>query len=263
MAVVHVRSRARLPGAVSLTFADHFSRIADRYAEYRPRYPHALAEALAARCANRDIAWDAGCGNGQLSITLAAHFDDVIASDPSQAQLDAAERHPKVDYRCAKAEQSGIGDASIDLAVAAQAAHWFDWPRYVAEVGRVTKPGGLVALISYGIMYTEEDASEILAQYYRKDAGPYWPPERVHVENGYAQLKWPWPEVEAPAIDMTAQWTRDELIGYVATWSATQKLVESQGLAPFQRLQDRLAEVWPKNEKRTVRWPLAIRLARR
>ena len=187
----------------------------------------------------------------------------MIASDPSQAQLDAAERHPKVDYRCAKAEQSGITDASVDLAVAAQAAHWFDWPRYVAEVGRVTRAGGLAALVSYGIMHLDAEAGEILARYYRDDAGPFWPPERVHVENGYAHLKWPWPAVEAPPIDMTAQWTRDELIGYVATWSATVKMVETAGPAAFDRLRDRLEQAWPSNDKRTVRWPLAIRLARR
>jgi len=187
----------------------------------------------------------------------------VIASDPSQAQLDAAERHPKVDYRCAKAEQSGITDASVDLAVAAQAAHWFDWPRYVAEVARVTRPGALVALVSYGIMDVPGKVGAILGRYYVEAAGPYWPAGREHVENGYRDLAWPWPAVEAPKIDMTAEWTRDELVGYVSSWSATAKMVDALGPAKFEQLRDQLAQVWPDDEKRTVRWPLAIRLARR
>ena len=91
MVVGRVRRWGRLPRPVSLsTFADHFSSIARRYAQYRPHYPQALADALAERCTRRDAAWDAGAGNGQLSVQLAKHFTKVYAQDPSQAQLDAA-----------------------------------------------------------------------------------------------------------------------------------------------------------------------------
>ena len=156
-----------------------------------------------------------------------------------------------------------LDDASVDLAVAAQAAHWFDWPRYVAEVARVTRPGALVALVSYGILHVAGAADAIVARYYHDDVGPFWPPGREHVENGYRDLAWPWAAVEAPAIDMTAEWTRDELLGYVATWSATVKMLGVKGPAAYERLGMQLAEVWPDDERRTVSWPLAIRLARR
>jgi SAM-dependent methyltransferase len=187
----------------------------------------------------------------------------VIATEPSQAQIDAALRHPRVEYRREPAEKSTLGDASVDLAVAAQAAHWFDWPRYVAEVERVTRPGALVALVSYGILNVAGDAGRVIAHYYRDVVGPYWPPGRHHVETGYRDLAWPWPAVEAPAIDMRATWTRDELIGYVATWSASVMLVDTVGTGPFETFRDQLAAVWPDEERRTVTWPLAIRLARR
>jgi SAM-dependent methyltransferase len=218
---------------------------------------------LADRCERRELAWDAGCGNGQLSITLADQFDHVVATEPSQAQIDAALAHPRVEYRCEPAEKSTLGDASVDLAVAAQAAHWFDWPRYVAEVERVARPGALVALVSYGILHVDGDAGRIIAHYYRDVVGPYWPPGRKHVENGYRDLAWPWQTVEAPPVDMTAQWTRDELVGYVTTWSATVKLVDSAGPAAFEAFRSQLATVWPEHEQRSVTWPLAIRLARR
>lgn len=264
MAVGIVRGRVRHPRPVPLTpFADHFSSIAARYAAYRPRYPQALADALAAQSPARDVAWDAGCGNGQLSVLLAAHFAHVHAHEPSQAQLDAATPHPRVEYKRAPAEASGLADASVDLAVAAQAAHWFDWRRYVDEVARVTKPGALVALVSYGIMLLDGEAGELVARYYRDDVGAYWPPGREHVENGYRDLAWPWPAVEPPAIDMHAEWTRDELMGYVATWSATVKRAETVGTGAYDALGEKLAAVWPDDERRTIRWPLAIRLARR
>jgi SAM-dependent methyltransferase len=196
-------------------------------------------------------------------VSLAEHFEQVIATDPSQAQIDSGLAHPNVEYRCEPAEKSSVGDASVDLAVAAQAAHWFDWPRYVAEVERVARPGALVALVSYGILHVEGEAGRVIAHYYRDVVGPYWPPGRQHVENGYRDLAWPWPSVDAPAIDMTAQWTRDELVGYVTTWSATVKLVSSVGSAPFEAFRSELATIWRDEEQRTVTWPLAIRLARR
>jgi hypothetical protein len=73
----------------------------------------------------------------------------------------------------------------------------------------------------------------------------------------------PWPAVAAPAIEMTADWTRDELVGYASSWSATARLVEVQGQGPFDAFRAALARVWPDGERRRVRWPLAVRLARR
>lgn len=244
-----------------MTFPDHFSTIAARYATYRPHYPAALVEALAER-APTGTAWDIGCGSGQLSVALADRFERVIATDPSQAQLASAVVHPRVEYRCSPAEASGLPDASVDLAVAAQAAHWFDWPRFVVEVGRVARPGALIALVSYGNMEFDGAVGEELNRY-RAVVAPYWPPERVHVDNDYRDLVLPWPAVEAPAIDMTATWTRDELLGYIQTWSATVKLVEDQGREPVIAMCERVAAVWPADETRIIRWPLTIRLARR
>ena len=244
------------------SFADHFSQLAARYAAYRPHYPPELVAALADRCERRDIAWDVGCGSGQLSVALAERFSRVIATDPAQAQLDHAEPHPRVEYRCASAEDSGLPDVGVDLAVAAQAAHWFDWPRFVVEVGRVVRPGGLIALVTYLNAELAGDAGQVLVDFYRELSG-FWPGGRVHVNNRYRDLTFPWPAVEAPPLEMTASWTRDELFGYVTTWSATSRLVAARGEAPVDEVRGRLAAVWPDNEPRRVQWPLTVKLTRR
>ena len=245
------------------SFADHFSTIAAQYAAYRPTYPPELVDVLADR-APAGTAWDIGCGTGQLSVELARRFPRVIATDPAQAQLDAATTAERVEYRCAPAEASGLPDGSIALAVAAQAAHWFDWPRFLAETERVTVPGALIALVSYGILHVEGDApNAIIQRYYWDDAGPYWPAGRAHVENGYRDLHLPWPAVESPPIAMTAAWTRDELAGYLTTWSATVKLIAARGTGPLEAVSSALAAVWPDGERRTIRWPLTVKLARR
>ena len=244
------------------SFPDHFSELAARYAAYRPHYPPALVGLLADRSERHDVAWDVGCGSGQLSVALAARFGRVIATDPASAQLAHAEPEPRVEYRCAPAEASGLPDASADLAVAAQAAHWFDWPRFVVEVGRVVRPGGLIALVSYANAEVAGAPGELLLAYYR-EIEPYWPGGRVHVNNNYRDLVLPWPALAAPPIEMTTTWTRDELVGYVTTWSATAKLVAARGEAAVDELRRRLATVWPEGEPREIRWPLTIKLARR
>lgn len=241
-------------------FPDHFSQLAARYAAYRPHYPAALVGLLAERCARHDVAWDVGCGSGQLSVALASRFTRVIATDPAQAQLDHAAAHPRVEYHCVPAEASGLPEASVELAVAAQAAHWFDWPRFVAEAGRVVRPGGLVALASYG--NAEVAGTRALAAFYAA-IEPYWPNGRVHVNNRYRDLTLPWAAVEAPEIAMTASWTRDELVGYATTWSATARQVAAEGPARLEALRAQLADEWPAHEVREIRWPLTIKLARR
>src|SRR5204862_514321 len=76
-------------GAVtrSESFEDHFSEIAAPYAAHRPSYPAALDDFLARLAPETRLAWDAGCGSGQLSVLLAGPFDRVGATDASAAAL--------------------------------------------------------------------------------------------------------------------------------------------------------------------------------
>ncbi|MBA3458401.1 MAG: methyltransferase domain-containing protein [Deltaproteobacteria bacterium] len=246
-----------------MTFADHYSTVAAQYAAYRPHYPAALVDVLADR-SPPGTALDVGCGSGQLSVALAARFTRVIATDPAQAQLDAARPAPGVEYRCAPAEASGLPAASIALVVAAQAAHWFDMPRFLAEVERIAVPGALIALVSYGVLHVEgADADTVIQRYYSDDAGPYWPKERAHVETGYRDLVLPWPAVEAPPLEMSASWTRDELVGYLTTWSATVKMIAARGTGPLDAVDRALRATWSDAKRRTIRWPLTVKLARR
>lgn len=238
-----------------------FSSVAAKYAAYRPRYPAALVDALVDAAPAARFAWEAGCGNGQLTTALAERFDHIVATDPSQQQIANAVAHPKVTYRVAPAED-GIAETGADLCVVAQAAHWFDWPRYVEAVRRVARPGAIVAAIAYGRFEVDARAREIVDAYYDGTVGAYWPPERAHIDNGYRDLVWPWPALAPPAIAMVERWTRDEVVGYLGTWSATNVYISKHGPAAFEQLARDLVGVWPDDERREVRWPLVIKLAR-
>src|SRR5688572_2300324 len=133
-----------------MSFQDHFSERAAGYAARRPHYPAELAAWLAGVAPALRSAWDAGCGSGQLSTSLATHFEKVIATDASAAQIDQAASHPRVEYRVEVAEKTTISGDSMDLVTLAQAAHWIDLGAFYDEARRVARRSAVIALIAYG-----------------------------------------------------------------------------------------------------------------
>jgi len=211
------------------------------------------------------MVWDCACGTGQATLALAAHFDAVIATDASPQQIAAAPAHVNVTYRVARADQSGIESDSIDLVTVAQALHWFDLDAFYAEVQRVLKPSGLLAVWTYGVLHVEEGSKidTLLQEFYYDIVGPYWPPERRWVEEGYRGLAFPFAEIAAPSFNMEENWDREHLLGYLRTWSATSRYVDTRGVDPVAELEERLAPLWPDAGRVCkVTWPLSIRLGR-
>ena len=247
---------------MSSAFKDHFSDRAARYAEFRPRYPDALSEYLASLVSHPAIAWDVGCGSGQLSTQLGDHFERVIATDASAEQVARATPHPRVEYLVAPAERSPLADHSVDLVVVAQAAHWFDLPAFYMEVRRVARPGAAIVLITYAITEVEPPIGAIVDRFYAVTRKDWWPPERRHTEDLYARLPFPFAEMSPPPIEMSVHWTADQLIGYISTWSAVRALEKARGSAEFDRLAADIRTNWGGLETRKVWWPLGIRVGR-
>lgn len=246
-----------------MTFKDHFSTRSADYAAYRPTYPRTLADYLASLCATPDVALDVGCGSGQLSVLLAERFAHVIATDASPQQIEKAEAHARVEYRVAPAESSGLPNASVDIVTAAQAAHWFDLPAFYAEARRVGKPGAVLALITYGVLQTDPDIDTTVQHFYKDVVGPYWPPERRHVEDGYRSFDFPFQELTAPPLAIEMQWRASDLIGYADTWSAVRGAEKVLGREPIERFQRELLKAWGEPERRrTIRFPLSLRVGR-
>ncbi len=250
---------------VSEGFQDHYSNVAPNYARYRPRYPEELFEYLAALAPARDLAWDCATGNGQAAVGLAAHFKRVVATDASTSQIANARPHPGVDYRVAPAEQSGLANDSVDLISVAQALHWFATPGFFAEARRVLRAKGVLAAWCYGQMQiANPDAQRALDKYYAETVGPYWPPERRLIEEGYRTMAFPFQEIRAPRFTMKASLTLEELAGYLGTWSATRRYIQGTGQNPVPSLVRELADAWAAGGARqAVAWPLSLRIGRK
>ncbi len=247
--------------AAPLEFKDHFSSQSAAYERYRPSYPPALFDWLAAAVPARGLAFDVGTGNGQAAVALAAHFDAVIGTDPSAAQLAEARPDARVTYRREPAERLSAPPGSVDLLTVAQAAHWFDWPRFTAEAARVLRPGGVIAIWSYGNCVVTPGIDLLLADFSRDVVGPWWPRERRHVEEGYRNLPLPFPVLPVPVFEMRTHWDAASMLGYLDTWSAVRRCRARSGRDPLGLLSGPLADAWGPG-MREIRWPLTLRAGR-
>lgn len=246
-----------------MSFKDHFSGHASAYHEARPTYPDALFDWLAAQVPSRRLAWDAGCGNGQASIALARRFARVHATDPSATQIAQAEARANIDYRVEPAEACSLAGAGTDLATVAQALHWFDHARYYAEVRRVLAPGGIIAAWSYADCSVAPDVDAAKNRLYVDLTGPYWPPERRWIDEGYRTLPFPFDGIVAPAFEMRVEWTLAQFLAYLRSWSATQRYIAANGADPVALVEPDIAAAWgDATQARDVRWDFNLRVGR-
>jgi SAM-dependent methyltransferase len=247
-----------------MAFQDHFSGHAAAYQAARPTYPEALFDWLAAIVPQRQLAWDVACGNGQASLALASRFERVFASDPSVEQVAAAPTRPNIDYHVEPAEDCSLPDAGADLATVAQALHWFDHARFYAEARRVLRPGGVLAAWGYSDCRIEPAIDAIKDHLYLDLTGPYWPPERALLDAGYRTLAFPFEPIAAPQFDMMVSWNLGQFLGYLRSWSATERYRKATGVDPVALVEADLRGAWGDAAvERAVHWDFHLRVGRR
>lgn len=240
-----------------------FSPIAREYARFRPTYPRELFDYLAPLVDRRERAWDCATGNGQAALELARHFTKVIATDVSAEQIRHATPDPRVEYRVASAEESGLEPGSVDLLTVASAIHWFDLDRFCAEARRVARRGGVLAAWSYHAGRMDPPFGPILERFYQDVVQPYFPPGSKLVDEDYRGLVLPGEPIQPPRFWMSARWNLDQMLAFVGTWSGTLEYIRRRGESPVPLVAEPLERIWgDRTAVRALRWPLAIRVSR-
>lgn len=239
-------------------FKDHFSERAAGYASHRPHYTKELARWLAGIAPAKGLAWDVGCGSGQLSTLLGDEFSAVIATDASSAQIEQGEAHPHVEYRTEPAEKSSLEDRSADLITVAQAVHWMNLDAFYMEARRVARSGAALALVAYHIAIIDTEVDAVIDRFYSGDLDGYWPPERSHIETEYRNIPFPFERIPSPPrMYLEVNWSVEQMLGYIRTWSAVRGLEKAKGSAQTEEFAGRLRKAWGSNV-REVRWPLVL-----
>ena len=185
----------------------------------------------------------------------------MIATDASDEQIAAAISKPGVTYRVATAEDSRIDDASVNLITVGQALHWFHTERFFVEAKRVLVPGGVLAAWCYELCRVCDTCDLLVDRLYTDIVGDFWPAERALIEARYAPIEMPGAPIEAPRFEMKVEWTADEMVGYLGTWSACKRYQKQHGCDPVTLVETALREAWG-NRPRVVVWPLTLLVRR-
>lgn len=238
---------------------DLFSDNSSLYQQARPSYSAEIIEQIMLHVAENALAWDCGAGSGQFTGWLAPYFQQVLATDLSAAQLAQAPKLENVIYQTASAEESGLDDHSVDLVTVAQAIHWFDFDAFYAEVKRVLKPQGCLAVIGYGLIEASDSRLDQLIQHlYRVTLKGYWDAERRYVDECYQSIPFPFEEQSVPALQLKYSWTGQQLLDYFQTWSGLKHYVQLTGLNPLAEM----AEFFQQQPQQCyeVQFPVLLRI---
>jgi ubiquinone/menaquinone biosynthesis C-methylase UbiE len=240
---------------------DLFSANSELYQQARPQYSTEILDAILTYVPERALAWDCGAGSGQFTQLVAPHFAQVLATDLSEQQLQQAPVFANVRYLQATAEHSPCASASVDLVCVAQAIHWFNFTTFYAEVKRVLKPEGVLAVIGYGLIQLQDvELQYALQQLYFKTLQGYWDPERRYIDEHYQTIPFPFQELAVPTLALRYTWSSMQLLRYLATWSGVQHYQRQHQQDPLQNIRQCL--VTKGNPEVTLSFPVLLRVGR-
>ena len=244
-------------------FIDAFSDASERYATARPTYPSALFQTLAALAPATRSVWDCATGNGQAAMGLAEFFESIDATDASAEQIAQAQPHPRVRYRCAPAESSGLAARSMDLVSVAQALHWFDRDRFFAEAKRVARPSALLAIYGYTWFYLTPALDALTDRWLLQPVQSHWSANNRLLWDGYRTIEFPFEEIPSPCLAIHLTWTLDQLFDYYLTWSAPRRKIAADGDGFVIEARHVFESAWGDPAQfRHVVMPLSVRLGR-
>ena len=237
---------------------DLFSSNSLYYKQARPNYSIQIVKEILKHVPERNFAWDCGAGSGQFTQLLAPYFNHVMATDISEAQLQQAPYFENVSYQVQAAEQTSIAANSIDLITVAQAIHWFDFDAFYKEVKRVLKPQGVFAAIGYGLIEVQDAAiNSLVQQLYFETLNGYWDAERRYIDELYQTIPFPFNEQAVPELRLQYQWSPQQLLSYLKTWSALKHYLDKNDHEPLQRISEVL-QTAPDNLD--VTFPVLLRV---
>lgn len=240
---------------------DLFSANSELYQQARPQYSTEILDAILTYVPERALAWDCGAGSGQFTQLVAPHFAQVFATDLSEQQLQQAPVFANVRYLQATAEHSPCASASVDLVCVAQAIHWFNFTTFYAEVKRVLKPEGVLAVIGYGLIQLQDvELQHALQELYFKTLQGYWDPERRYIDENYQTIPFPFQELAVPALALRYTWSSMQLLQYLATWSGVQHYQRQHQQDPLQNIRQCL--VAKGNPRVKLSFPVLLRVGR-
>jgi len=165
-----------------------------------------------------------------------------------------------------------IESESVDLVVVAQALHWFDLSKFLAELNRVLHPGGTFAFSAYGpFMICKEfpEATKLLAELHLSVASAFLDPQsREFFNTHYKDIQLPanYSPIKREHLLIERLLTCDEIISFVDTWASLNAWRVLHKEDPLPSFKPRLLQALgnPKNHSQFhISWELTLNLTRK
>lgn len=214
-------------------YTGRFESTVPYYARFRPRYPAALFELIAARRGldGRGRLLDLGCGPGFIAIAMAPYFAEIVGVDPEPAMLDAA-RHEaeaarvKLTLVAGSSQTLGYELGAFRMATMGRSFHWMDRDATLVTLNAIIEPGGAIALLGERLLDAPENgwraAWEIVSRKYaaprayrRHWTNPAWERHETVV------LRSPFSEIDRVAVTGRRTSNLEDLIGRAYSMSST------------------------------------------
>ncbi len=212
------------------------------YAAVRPTYPRELFDVIFGEYKKSNpqhfkipLCLDVACGSGQATKDLADFYcEKVIAVDGSENQILNATKRDNIEYSVHSAEDlSFLGDNSVDVVTVAQALHWFNLPNFFAQVQRVLRPKGVLAVWMYDLnIFKNAKAQEALLHFYQVKLDGYWSVKRKLVDDHYDSLipQFPYQQtLKRTVVDLHKTLTIRQYVDYLESWSSIETYKQKNG----------------------------------
>jgi ubiquinone/menaquinone biosynthesis C-methylase UbiE len=203
------------------------------YARYRPPYPVAVFALLIRTFAIDGRGWllDLGAGTGEVAVPLSTHFEQVVAVEPDVEMIGEGEARARsagagnIRWEHTAAEEFSGRPAAFRITAVGTALHWMDKPRVLTRVHKLLEPGGGLAVISGGSLWTgrtawQSAAVQVIQRYlgqarragcgeFRQSTGPY---AELLISHGFV-------DPETHLVVQRIEWSVDQIIGYLYSTS--------------------------------------------
>lgn len=221
------------------------------YANSRPTYPLALFDFIADLISERQRLWDCAAGSGQSIHELSQRFQSVVASDADFHQINLVRDNRQIALLVCKAEHAALQTESVNLAIAAQALHWFNQEKFWSELERVLRPGDYFASWCYGItrMSVDRSIDQILASTYDAKLRSMMPQVWTNLLTGHFKFPSWLSTITPPKFEMTALWDIESLHTYLNSLASVSLYRNRTRIDPVPDLMAEIRQVWPREHK--------------
>lgn len=214
------------------------------YARYRPPYPAAVFALLVRTFALDGRGWllDLGAGTGEVAVPLASQFEQVVAVEPDAEMIAEGEARARsagarnIRWEHSTAEAFSDGPAAFRLTTVGAALHWMDKPRVLTRVHELLEPGGGLAVLDGGSVWTgraawQSAAVQVIQRYlgearragrgeFPQSTGPY---VELLMNHGFVGP-------QTHFVVQPIEWSSDQIIGYLYSTSfASRRLFGARG----------------------------------